>query len=90
MDLARWKTTAAAMSLLWPIGHNLMSQTPHLPTSATEPVSSSTAVGPYFDVVSIRPVDMTKDTSGWGLGFNQGHFKGYQITTSMLGRVYTI
>ncbi len=81
---AKWNTALLAMGLSALIGQNLLSQTAQLPPSTKEPPSSATDEAPRYDVVSIRPVDMTKDTSGWGLAFDPGKFKGYQVTASML------
>lgn len=84
MTLAQWKITIVAISFFASTAQNLLSQTAQLPISPKEPPSSVMADAPHYDVVSIRPVDMTKDTSGWGFSFDPGHFKGYQITASKL------
>lgn len=84
---AKWNTALlamGAMGIFASIAQDLQSQTAQLSTSAKAPPNSATAEMPHYDVVSIRPVDMTKDTSGVGLVFHPGQFWGFQVTPSML------
>ena len=68
----------------WVVGGTGSDQKAQVSTLKNKVSGSASVEVPQYDVISIHPVDMAKDTSGWGLAFDAGHFRGYQVTASML------
>ena len=54
------------------------------PPSTTLAASSTPTAESFFDVVSKHPVDLSKDTSAYGVVYKPGLFHGFQVSPQML------
>jgi uncharacterized protein (TIGR03435 family) len=79
----KFGTVLLAFGLSSSFGPLALSQ-PATPSSSLPTQSSAPMDASYFDVISIHPVDMTKDTSGYGGNYKPGVFRGFQLTPAML------
>ena len=54
------------------------------PPSITSARSSTPTAESFFDVISIHPVDLSKDTSAYGVVYKPGLLHGFQVSPQML------